>query len=576
MFGTIRKHQNWLWAVIITVVIISFVVFFSPNDPFGGSSGGGASGGWHEENIPGDRYNAAQREAIIGLLLNQFTRRLEDLPGVDIDGDGTNDLSRVDFETRSRLRVLDQINGQKIAVDDATVIRRIKTMPQFGSRTGEYAPEAYNAFVQNLGRYRLSEDDFHRYVQNDLATMHLAELNGLAGRLSPARLAEPVFRRQHEQILTEAFFFPATNFTASVTNFAPLPQFYTNQGALYREPEKRRLAHLVFANSNFLAAADLRLTNLTSQVDDIFKRVNPSQFKDANGTAMSTNAIKLLIREDFRKAQAFELARASANGYAEKLFAQEPLRATNLWKTAATTTNAPAVEVVTLAEHEIAVRFQIAADKAARAFRLTESEPLTEPLPGSDGIHFFAMLGTEPSYLPAFEKLTSKTGDEVKKHFAETQSRDLARISGRVVHAALTNAFAQGKDFAAATAAAKVKFEALPAFSADTDTLPALAGRVDLTELLSAAASLTPGKTGPFIEGQNGGFILHLKSRSPVAAEKLKDELPKFIDTYRRFAERAATREWFRKQEEDLVKQLRAELSAAKAAGKVRAPASSE
>src|SRR5208283_4927800 len=30
MFGTIRKHQTWLWAIIITVIIISFVIFFSP------------------------------------------------------------------------------------------------------------------------------------------------------------------------------------------------------------------------------------------------------------------------------------------------------------------------------------------------------------------------------------------------------------------------------------------------------------------------------------------------------------------------------------------------------------------
>src|SRR5437764_14298358 len=30
MFATIRKHQTWLWAVIITLTIISFVIFFSP------------------------------------------------------------------------------------------------------------------------------------------------------------------------------------------------------------------------------------------------------------------------------------------------------------------------------------------------------------------------------------------------------------------------------------------------------------------------------------------------------------------------------------------------------------------
>ena len=30
MFGTIRKHQTWLWAIIITLTVISFVIYFSP------------------------------------------------------------------------------------------------------------------------------------------------------------------------------------------------------------------------------------------------------------------------------------------------------------------------------------------------------------------------------------------------------------------------------------------------------------------------------------------------------------------------------------------------------------------
>ena len=35
MFGTIRKHQRWLWALIIAAVIVSFVAFFSPNQRMG-------------------------------------------------------------------------------------------------------------------------------------------------------------------------------------------------------------------------------------------------------------------------------------------------------------------------------------------------------------------------------------------------------------------------------------------------------------------------------------------------------------------------------------------------------------
>src|SRR5438874_681003 len=30
MIGTIRKHQTWLWSVIIAATVVSFVIYFSP------------------------------------------------------------------------------------------------------------------------------------------------------------------------------------------------------------------------------------------------------------------------------------------------------------------------------------------------------------------------------------------------------------------------------------------------------------------------------------------------------------------------------------------------------------------
>ena len=44
MFGTIRRHQNWLWVVIIAIIVISFVVFFSPDVNLGGGRGGQSQG----------------------------------------------------------------------------------------------------------------------------------------------------------------------------------------------------------------------------------------------------------------------------------------------------------------------------------------------------------------------------------------------------------------------------------------------------------------------------------------------------------------------------------------------------
>ena len=46
MFGTIRKHQQWLWVIIIAGVIFSFVIFFGPAQPsLSDLTGGGESFG---------------------------------------------------------------------------------------------------------------------------------------------------------------------------------------------------------------------------------------------------------------------------------------------------------------------------------------------------------------------------------------------------------------------------------------------------------------------------------------------------------------------------------------------------
>src|SRR2546425_1425406 len=42
MIGTIRKHQTWLWAIIITVTVISFVIYFGPQSRVSGTSRGPA------------------------------------------------------------------------------------------------------------------------------------------------------------------------------------------------------------------------------------------------------------------------------------------------------------------------------------------------------------------------------------------------------------------------------------------------------------------------------------------------------------------------------------------------------
>ena len=62
MFGTIRKHQKWLWGVIITLTIISFVIFFSPVSKVNNARGPANFGSVNGERITEENYYNAQNE----------------------------------------------------------------------------------------------------------------------------------------------------------------------------------------------------------------------------------------------------------------------------------------------------------------------------------------------------------------------------------------------------------------------------------------------------------------------------------------------------------------------------------
>ena len=66
MFGTIRRHQTWLWAVIITLTIISFVIFFTPTSRSGGGRHGpGNYGSINGEPLTQDQIDAAERDVTL-------------------------------------------------------------------------------------------------------------------------------------------------------------------------------------------------------------------------------------------------------------------------------------------------------------------------------------------------------------------------------------------------------------------------------------------------------------------------------------------------------------------------------
>ena len=127
---------------------------------------------------------------------------------------------------------------------------------------------------------------------------------------------------------------------------------------------------------------------------------------------------------------------------------------------------------------------------------------------------------------------------------------EMTHAAGTELYNTLTNGMGQGKTFQAACLEANVLIADLPPFSQKTTALPELQNRGDLSSLKTAAFALTAGKISSFTPTRDGGFIVHLQAKIPVAESRLKAELPEYLSDLRRSRQYEAFAEWLRKEME--------------------------
>ena len=86
MFGTIRKHQSWLWFIIIAVMVLSMIVWQNQLGKNGnGQSATGNFGSIYDKAITAAEYTSAQNEASL-----EFLTRYKQWPGSPGTPAGTN------------------------------------------------------------------------------------------------------------------------------------------------------------------------------------------------------------------------------------------------------------------------------------------------------------------------------------------------------------------------------------------------------------------------------------------------------------------------------------------------------
>ena len=518
MIGTIRKHSKWLWLVIATLTIISFIYWGAGPSRLGGGGGGGGRAPGDYGTIYGHKVTErAYRDAQTGFILFYFFRtRGEQWP----DRNPNITEAVLQRETYVRLMLMQKARDLGIHVSEDAVVAAADDLLRSLSPDGRAVP-AVEFARQVLQPRGLTLQDLENFARQYLMIEQLQQAIGLTGELITPQEAAIAYQRDHQELSAQIVFFSASNYLAQVAvSPAGLSQFFSNHLAAYHIPERVQVSYVTFELSNYFAAAEQKLgrTNLDNQVNSTYLQYG---IKSVPG-AKTPEEAKAKIRDALIRQQAIKEVRLAANDFAQEVFNRQPLKPENLAAVAqakglAARTTAP------FAANTGPEEFTAPASFVRAAFGLTPDEPLAGPVPGTEALYVLALIKQLPAEIPTLDQIR----DRVIRDFKWNEAVLLARKAGTNLAHGLAG-LTPDHGFTAVCVAAGFQPQLLPPFSLSTRQLPELDDHAELNQVKQAAFSTPPGKASGLVETADGAFVLYVQSRLPVDQAKMNSELTQY------------------------------------------------
>ncbi len=538
MFSFIRRHQ-YLAMVFILLVIVSFVFFFTDRSvlDLGGNVDLGSVNG---RKITQREYLNAQKEA---MLTHFFRYRDWPRPGSIGEQMGW----KLEEQTMERLVLANQLKEKNIIVGDEAVAKQVAQFFRGGDSQAT-VQEQYRNFVDNrLKPEGITDEDFRRFIRNELGIAQLGVLFSAGGRLLSPAVAEAAYRHDNQQVETKAVVFQATNFVSKAkadVDPKALGQYYSNQVANYNLPTRVQVSYVAFEAINYLAEAAQEMaknTNLTAAIEQQYKKDGAEAHRDEKGTVLTADKAKEKMRDDLRNRIASRIAGQKAYEFAAELLAIEPTAMANL-NTLAGKKGVKVFETEPFAVMDGPKGIKDSEQLARQAFGLDRDHPFgVEPVQAGDNYYVLGFKNKIPSIAQPFEVVKAK----VEEDYIQYRSSLLARDAGINFALAVTNGLTAGKKFADIAKEQKVKVISLAPFGRQATSIPELeAARVSPFQFRSAAFARAVGESSDFIPSGDGGFVLVVEKFLPADETKMKAELKDYILNLRSRQASTAYNEW--------------------------------
>jgi hypothetical protein len=418
-----------------------------------------------------------------------------------------------------------QVGDDEAAAAAKDLLRSTALMRMFGTTEPVDATE----FVrQVLAPEGLSAADFERAIRARVAINQLVTLLGLPGALITPQEAGTLYDRDNQEVSAQAVFFSASNYISQATT-APgaISEFFTNNMAAYRQPDRVQINFVSFIVSNFVAQskAEWAKTNFEDTVDSIYDHYSTTEFANEK----SPEAAKAKIREMVINRRALDDANRQANDFVSALYGMTPVQADNLLSLA----KQRGLQVYTSApfgEETGPEDFDAPAALAKAAFQLNADSPYTGPIAGSDAVYVIGLARQLPSSIPSLADIR----DRVTQDFLTQQAVALAQQAGTNFYYSAHVETSLGQKFSKVAESSHLNPVLLSPFSLSSSAVPELEDSAELNLLKRAAFSTPPGKVSPFVPTADGGFVVYVQSLLPVDQAKKTTDFPKFLADIRR------------------------------------------
>jgi len=498
----------------------------------GGIRGGGGRGSGYG-TIYGKEVTAEAFAAAKGEFYIYYWLHSGEFP------DKSPNFSRTDAERETYVRLMLTAKADALGIhvgEDALVAGANDLLRTLG-RNGQAVP--MSQFLERvLQPEGLTAPDFQRFVRDDLTIQQLVQTLGLPGALVPPQEAGQLYDRENQDVSAQAVFFSASNYLAQVAiTPAVIAQFYTNNMAVYRQPDRVSVNYLAYDLTNFFAAAEEKLgrTNINKQADAYYAEHGTEAVPDAKTPAEA----KAKIREMILRQAAAGAAEAQARQFVTELFAMDPVSPENL-AALARQKGLPIRTTAPFTEADGPEEFPAPAEFTKTAFKLNADSPFSKPIVSAEAVYVIGLAKQVSSAIPPLAQIHAR----VVEDFQNREAALKAQSAGTNFYFSAAVQLAAGKTFAQAALAAGHAPEALTPFSLSSQEVPEAGDRAGLKQLKQAAFTTQVGHMSRFVLTDDGGFILFIQSLLPVDEAKKTSGLPQFLAQVRRGRENEAFNLW--------------------------------